>query len=92
MSLIHKVCLKTDRVKKYFSYFVNSDVLAKCTKPPYYLVLELKKKNLLPSDLLFLGGKTRKVIGKVGVKHAAVANFLNRVAHCASYTEKVVFR
>lgn len=62
-------------MKKYFSYFVKPDVLFKCTKPSHYLGLELKEENFRPSGLLFVGGKARKVIGKVGAKHAVVAIF-----------------
>ena len=60
-SLIHKVYYKQiECVKKCFSYFVKPDVLLKSAKPSHYLGLELKEKNLLPSDLLFVGGKARK--------------------------------
>ena len=72
-------------MKKYFSYFVKP-VLVKCTKPSHSLGLQLKQENLLPSDLLFLGGKARKVIGRVRAKHAVVANFLKRVAKAYKQT------
>lgn len=54
---------------------MKPDVLVKCTKPSHYLGLELKEENFRPSGLLFVGGKARKVIGKVGAKHAVVGIF-----------------
>ena len=90
--IIHKVYYKqVSLVKEFYSYFVNPSVLEKCKTAKQLLALDLKKENLLPSDLMFVGIKAKKLIEKLGKKHADVVYFLDKVekayVQCGEYIQ-----
>ena len=91
--LIHKVYYKqVSCVRTFFSYFVKPDVLVKCKKGQQLLDLELKKENLLPKELIFIGKTAKELVDKLGSEHVDVVNFLDKTAkaylNCGIYIQK----
>ena len=89
--IIHKVYLQQiSIVKKFLSYFVKPEDLAKCKKGKHFLKLDLKN-SLLPKDLLFVGFKAKKLIQKLGTNDKDVVKFLEKVEQsylkCGEYVQ-----
>ena len=63
--VIHKTYPKQlELVKTFYSYFVKPEVLKTCQTAKDLKKLDLSTKNILPSNLIFLGSKARGLIKK----------------------------
>ena len=72
VEVIHKVYYYSKQislVKEFYSYFVKPDVLENHKKGKDLLTLDLKKENLLPRDLIFIGLEAKKLVKKLGMEH-----------------------
>ena len=92
LPLIHKVYPKQiSLVMEFYSYFVKPDVLENHKKGKDLLTLDLKKENLLPRDLIFIGLEAKKLVKKLGMEHVDVVDFLDRVekayVQCGQYIQ-----
>ena len=63
--VIHKIYPKQlELVKTFYSYFVKPEVLKTCQTAKDLKKLDLSTKNILPSNLIFLGSKAKGLIKK----------------------------
>lgn len=91
--LIHKIYYKQiECIKTFFSYFVKPDVLVKCKTGTQLLHLDLKKENLLPKELIFIGKTAKQLVDSLGCDHVDVVDFLDKTltayANCGLYIQK----
>ena len=90
---IHEVYYQqVNLVKKFYSYFVKSIVVAKCKKGKHLLKLDLSEKNLLLKKLMLIGLKAKNLVDKLGYENGVVVEFLDCVmkayVDCRLYLKK----
>ena len=90
--LIYKVYYRQiELFQEFLSYFVNPNVLAKCSTGKFLMNLQTTDDNILSNSMVFVGQKAKKLIQSSKLGDKVITEFLTQVVTayktCGQYAQ-----